>query len=98
MIAQDSFARESVKIFKALGDPTRYEMVCMLLREEEIRCGRFQEVFRLSAPTLSHHYRVLTNAGLIESRRDGQNVIHRANRQRLRMFVPAFERVHALAE
>ena len=95
MVAQDSFARDAVKVFKALGDPTRYEMLCILLREQDVGCGRFQEVFRLSPPTLSHHYRVLESVGLIESRREGQNVIYRVNRERLRLFLPSFERVHA---
>jgi ArsR family transcriptional regulator len=97
-VTQDTFARDSVKIFKALGDPTRYEMLCMLLRDDEVSCGRFQEVFRLSPPTLSHHYRVLENVGLIEPRREGQNVLYRVNRQRLRTFIPSFERVHALGD
>jgi len=92
----DAFAREAVRIFKALGDPTRYKMVCILTREEEVGCGRFQEVFPLSPPTLSHHYKVLEGVGLIESRREGQTVIHRLNRERLRKFLPSFERVHGL--
>jgi ArsR family transcriptional regulator len=93
--APDAFAREAVKIFKALGDPTRYEMLCILVREDTVGCGRFQEIFPLSPPTLSHHYKVLESVGLIESRREGQTVVHRLNRERLRKFLPSFERVHA---
>src|SRR4051812_44864028 len=93
-MAVDSFARDSVRIFKALGDPTRYEMLCMLLRDEELSSGRLQEAFRPSPPTLSHHYKVLESVGLIESRREGQNVVHRINRERLRKFLPSFERTH----
>src|SRR5581483_2831545 len=92
-MALDPFAQESVKIFKALGDPTRYEMLCMLLRDDEVSCGRFQEVFSLAAPTLSHHSKVLESVGLIQPRREGQNVLYRANRERLRKFIPSFERV-----
>ena len=95
-VRQDPFARESVRVFKALGDPTRYEILCMLLRDDELANGRIQEAFSLSAPTLSHHCKVLENAGLIDSRREGQSVIHRADRERLRKYLPAFERVHAM--
>jgi len=97
-VALDSFARDSVRVFKALGDPTRYEMLCMLLREGTVSSGRFQEVFRLSAPTLSHHAKVLEGVGLVESIRERQSVIYRVNRDRLRQFLPGFERVHAVGE
>jgi DNA-binding transcriptional ArsR family regulator len=95
MATADGFnAREALRIFKALSDATRYEMVRMLLREGEISCSRFQECFRLSGPALSHHYRVLESCGLIEARKEGLHTFYRLNRAQLERYLPDFERVH----
>jgi ArsR family transcriptional regulator len=88
------FSQEAVKVFKALSDPTRYEIVKMLLREEELGCGDFDCVFSKSKPAMSHHYKVLENAGLVVSRKDGIRVYYRLERERLDRFVPQFLQVH----
>ncbi len=88
------FPQEAVKVFKALSDPTRYEIVKMLLREEELGCGDFDCVFSKSKPAMSHHYKVLENAGLVASRKDGIRVYYRLERERLDRFVPLFFQVH----
>ncbi len=91
---ESAFSQEAVKVFKALSDPIRYEIVRMLLREEELGCGDFDCVFSKSKPAMSHHYRVLENAGLVASRKDGIRVYYRLERERLDRFVPQFFQVH----
>jgi ArsR family transcriptional regulator, arsenate/arsenite/antimonite-responsive transcriptional repressor len=51
--------------FKALADPTRLAIVNRLARREHACVCEFQ-VLGLSQPTISHHLRVLREAGLIE--------------------------------
>jgi DNA-binding transcriptional ArsR family regulator len=70
-----------VKILKAVADETRYQMVKMLFRQSEIPCQCFVEEFHLSRPALSHHIRVLREAGLIKVRREGRNFYFSLNRQ-----------------
>ncbi len=94
---QADFRNQAVRVFKALSDPTRYEMVRMLASHREVSCQTFQETFNLSPSALSHHYRVLENAGLTSTRRDKQYLFHSLNGQMLRRFVPEFERTHATA-
>lgn len=87
-------AHDAVKVFKALADPTRYRIVQMLCEREEIGCGQFGEEFALSSPALSHHYRILENAGLVFSRKEGACVYYRLNRQKLEQVVPGFIQAH----
>jgi len=89
-----SFSDEAVKVFKALADPTRYAIVCQLLERGEIGCRDFADCFPLSTPTLSHHYRVLENAGLIRARKEATYVYYQLDRERLEMFIPNFARAH----
>jgi ArsR family transcriptional regulator len=88
------FSCEAIRVFKALSDPTRYEIVRMLLRDEELGCGDFECVFLKSRPAMSHHYRVLENAGLVAYRKEGLRVFYRLEREQLERFVPQFYHIH----
>lgn len=58
--------------FKALGDPTRLEMIDLLARADGPLCVCDIEArFDLSQPTISHHLRLLRKAGLVEAERRG---------------------------
>jgi DNA-binding transcriptional ArsR family regulator len=47
---------------------------------------------------MSHHYRVLENAGLVAYRKDGLRVYYRLEREQLDKFVPQFFQVHCRSE
>ena len=55
-------------IFAALSDPTRFAIIERLLDEGELPAGAFQEDFKISAPAISRHLRVLNDAGLVHKR------------------------------
>ncbi|RMF69278.1 MAG: transcriptional regulator [Calditrichaeota bacterium] len=88
------FANQAVKIFKALADPTRYRIVTLLLERGELGCADFNEAFPYSKSAMSHHYRILENANLITTRKEGQHVRVRINRDVLDRFLPDFDKVH----
>ena len=56
--------------FKALADPTRVSIVNRLAAGECCVCD-LTAVFELSQPTVSHHLRILRDAGLVEVERRG---------------------------
>ena len=64
--------------FKALADPTR-RAILRLLRRGEMSAGDLADRFGISKPSMSHHFTVLKQADLIESRRDGQQIFYRLN-------------------
>jgi ArsR family transcriptional regulator len=57
--------------FKALADPTRVAIINSLSAADEVCVCNLTEAFDLSQPTISHHLKVLREAGLVESTRRG---------------------------
>ena len=57
--------------FRALADPTRVAIVNRLAAAGEVCVCDLNAVFDLSQPTISHHLKVLREAGLVESTRRG---------------------------
>ena len=62
--------KESGAVFKALADPTRREIL-RELRGGELSAGEIVDCFQMTAPSVSRHLSILSNAGLITSRRAG---------------------------
>jgi ArsR family transcriptional regulator, arsenate/arsenite/antimonite-responsive transcriptional repressor len=57
--------------FKALADPTRIAIVNRLAGAGEVCVCAFVDDLDLSQPTISHHLRILREAGLVEASRRG---------------------------
>ena len=64
------------RVFKALSDPTR-RRVLQLLRQRPMSAGELAEPFAVSKPTMSAHFAVLQEAGLIEAERHGRTILYR---------------------
>jgi ArsR family transcriptional regulator len=57
--------------FNALADPTRVGIVNALSAAEEVCVCNLTAAFDLSQPTISHHLRILRDAGLVDATRRG---------------------------
>lgn len=66
------------EVYKALGDPTR-RRILQLLREREMSAGEIAGHFDLAKPTLSGHFAVLREAGLVTPEKTGTTIIYRLN-------------------
>ncbi|WP_025227430.1 ArsR/SmtB family transcription factor [Fimbriimonas ginsengisoli] len=78
------------RIFAALADPTRLKLVEMLAQEEEL-CGiHIAQRAGISMALLSHHWKVLADAGLVVRERRGQRQYCRVDRD---ILAEAFEHV-----
>ena len=64
-------AAELAATFKALGDPTRVAIVNRLTTAEAVCVCDLTAAFDLSQPTISHHLKILRDAGLVEAERRG---------------------------
>ena len=64
-------AQDLAEVFKALADPTRVAIVNRLASGEECCVCDLTDTFEISQPTVSHHLRILRDAGLVESERRG---------------------------
>jgi len=67
------------RVFKALGDPVRLRLVSLIGAREggEVCVCDLTSAFDLSQPTISHHLKVLREAGLVDSERRGTWVYYR---------------------
>ena len=63
-------------VFKAIADPTR-RRVLALLRERPLSAGELADHFDHCKPTMSAHFTVLREAGLIDATRHGKSIIYR---------------------
>ncbi|MFI0349382.1 ArsR/SmtB family transcription factor [Actinomadura sp. 9N407] len=72
-------AVDLAKVFKALSDPVRLRLLNLIASTEggEACVCDLTGPFELTAPTISHHLKVLRQAGLIEGERRGTWVYYR---------------------
>jgi DNA-binding transcriptional ArsR family regulator len=62
-------------VFKALSDPTR-RRVLGLLKQRPMSAGELAEHFEVSKPTLSAHFAVLREAGLVTADKQGKSIVY----------------------
>jgi len=70
-----------LKSLKLLADATRIRIL-LLLEREELTVAELQEILGLGQSTMSTHLAQLKQAGLVEDRRTGKNILYRLKAQR----------------
>lgn len=73
-VLDDATAEQLAKVFKALGDPTRVRLVSLIAAAEggEACICDLTEPVGLSQPTVSHHMKILADAGLVSREQRGK--------------------------
>ena len=71
---------ERARIFGALSDPTRLKLVELLASEEELCGTQIAHRAGISMALLSHHWKVLSDAGVVSRERRGQRQYCRVDR------------------
>lgn len=66
------------KVYKACADATRRKIL-KLLRERDMTAGEIATHFQVTKPTLSAHFAVLREAGLVKDEKKGRNVTYHLN-------------------
>ena len=66
------------RIAKALADPRRFEIFEVISGREEMSCGAVADRFPVGQSTVSHHLKILADAGLLDVRREGQHGFFKA--------------------
>ncbi len=78
-----SAAADLARGFAALGDPVRLQILSMLASAAEVCVCEFVAPLGKSQPTVSHHLKVLGDAGLVDGDRRGKWVWYRLVPERL---------------
>ena len=65
-----------VMLLSALADPVRLSIVRQLAAADDVCACDFTECCTVSQPTISHHLKVLREAGVVVSQRQGTNIVY----------------------
>jgi ArsR family transcriptional regulator len=75
--------RAMARIFVALGDEHRQRILLTFDKGERLTVGQIAQVSTLSRPAVSHHLKILRNAGVLEAEKVGKEVFLTINRESL---------------
>jgi len=76
---------ENYKVLKALSDVNRMKIINTLTNGEMCAC-KILEDFNIKQPTLSHHMKVLTECGLVISKKEGKWMHYLLNVEKIKYF------------
>ena len=68
-----------VRAFRALGDPTRQKMLALLEKAGELCVTDVARNFAMTQPSVSHHLRILREAGLVTAEKRAKEVYYAIN-------------------
>ena len=85
--------QKTLKVFKAISNKTRAEIIKKLLGQKEISCQELSKKFSLSQPTLSHHFNKLIDANILKLRKDGVNHYYSIDKKYLRNLGIIIEKI-----
>lgn len=80
------------KIFKALSDERRIEILKLLTTGEKCACSLLEEL-QISQPTLSHHMRILCDAGIVIPRKEGKWTHYRIDNDGSKTAIQALQKL-----
>lgn len=78
--------QEKAEIFKVLSDSNRLQIVDMLSCGEMCVC-KILERFDITQPTLSHHLKVLSDNGIITSRKEANWIHYKLNDKKIEEII-----------
>ena len=79
-----------VHVFRALGDPTRQQMLALLEGSGELCVAELAAHFAMTQPSVSHHLRILREAALVNAEKRGKEVYYAINAAALRQCCGTF--------
>jgi ArsR family transcriptional regulator, arsenate/arsenite/antimonite-responsive transcriptional repressor len=75
------------RISRALADQTRLRIFEAISAKKQMNCGEIVSMRGITPATVSHHLKILNEAGLIECRREGQFVYSRGVPETIKEYV-----------
>lgn len=81
------------KISKALADETRLLIFEAISAKKQMNCGEIVSLREVTPATVSHHLKILNEAGLIECRREGQFVYSRSVPETIEQYTRALAKM-----
>ena len=86
-------AKKIERISKALGDETRLRIFEVIAAQKNLTCSELVKLQGVTPATISHHLKILTDAELIECRKQGQFVYSRTVPETIAEFTESLARI-----
>jgi len=84
------------KISKALGDKNRLNILLHITKKGGCApCSEIHDIVDLTQPSISHHVKILVEAGLIEPEKEGRNFKYTLNTPVFEGFIKFLEKLSA---
>ncbi|AWB46505.1 transcriptional regulator [Paenibacillus sp. CAA11] len=81
--------QQAVKIYKALGEPTRLKIALLLQEESDQCCSVLGDKLKsVAISTLSHHLKQMAESGLLTSRKEGTFIYYSLDREVAEKYAP----------
>jgi len=81
------------KISKALADGTRLKIFEAISRKDRVNCGEIVSMRGVTPATVSHHLKILSEAGLIACRREGQFIYNQTVPETIGAYTRALTKI-----
>lgn len=81
--------RELIKVIKALSEPIRIRIIKMLEKKSMCVC-ELTSVLKIQQSSVSHHLKILKDAGLVDSIRNGQWIDYKLSKEKYNKYAPEF--------
>ena len=81
--------KSAARVFKALADPTRRQIL-QELKDGELSAGEITARFPISGPSISRHLSILKGADLVAERREGNRIVYQLEPEHMAEVVGDF--------
>jgi ArsR family transcriptional regulator len=79
--------KEVEKIAKAMSDRSRLLILQKVAQQHCVGCQEVHQVLSLAQPSVSHHVKVLVDAGLLHSEKSGRNITLSLNKEAVQALI-----------
>ncbi len=81
----DASIQRTAELLRIIAEPNRLKILCVLKEGKQCVCN-IQKNIRLPQNLTSHHLKVLKNAGLVKSQKQGLKIIYSLNKTAIKKF------------
>ena len=74
---------EMSQLLNGVRDPIRMDIVLLLAQKKILKVGDIAICFKVSRPAISHHLKVLKDAGIVQCEKIGQEIYYHLDRNRI---------------
>ena len=78
---------KGLNLLKCICDETRFEILEMLQKKEELCVNDFVEKLKKDQPLISHHLKTLKNCGIVKSRDEGKKSMYSISNRQLSVLI-----------